>query len=84
MARNSEVISLMLPAEAVGCFTGQWIDIDPVSSSLNPLDSLWLFANNDNRICGTYVQAQGKTPVPWAASIVVHGAIHMSCTYDWT
>jgi hypothetical protein len=25
MARNSEVISLMSPAEAVGCFTGQWI-----------------------------------------------------------
>jgi hypothetical protein len=49
MPRHSAFISVVSPAEAVAFFTGQQIDIGPVPSRFNPLDSLRRLANNDNR-----------------------------------
>ena len=41
------------------------MDIDPVPSKLNPLISLWLFANNDNRICGTTFRLPRSSKTPF-------------------
>jgi hypothetical protein len=52
---------------------GEQIDVGAVPARFNRLDSVRLFANNDNRTRGTHVPAQdaaqGKTPVAWSASI---------------